>query len=205
MQQPNILVDVGLAIVAATALAYVARVLRQSLLLAYIAAGLLIGPAGFKLVHGEAEIAELSELGLAFLMFIVGLEIDLKKLVSSGRIGALVGTIQVALCALLTLGFVLLLGFAGLPALYLAVASAFSSTMIVVKLLSDKSELDTVDGRLTLGILLMQDALAIVVLALQPNLQDPSLLPIGLSLLSGFGLVAGSLLASRFVLPRLFG
>jgi Kef-type K+ transport system membrane component KefB/voltage-gated potassium channel Kch len=96
-----------------------------------------------------------------------------------------------------------LLGFTGLPAVYLGVASAFSSTMIVVKLLSDKSELDTVNGRLTLGVLLVQDVLAIVVLALQPSLQNPSLLPIGLSILSGLALVAGSLAAARFILPRL--
>ena len=174
----GILLDIGLAIVAATALAYVARLLRQPLLLAYIGAGLLIGPPVLGLVHSEEAIAELSELGLAFLMFIVGLEIDLKKLVSSGRIGALVGTMQVVACAVLTVGFVMLLGFGGLSALYLGVATAFSSTMIVVKLLSDKSELDTVDGRLTLGILLMQDVLAIVVLAIQPNLDDPSVVPI---------------------------
>jgi Kef-type K+ transport system membrane component KefB len=200
----GILFDIGLAIVAATALAYVARLLGQPLLLAYIGAGLLIGPPVLGLVHDEEMIAELSELGLAFLMFIVGLEIDLKKLISSGRIGALAGTIQVAACAALTVAFVMLLGFAGLPALYLGVASAFSSTMIVVKLLSDKSELDTVDGRLTLGILLMQDVLAIVVLAVQPNLNDPSLLPIVVSMLSGLGLVAGALLVSRYVLPTLF-
>src|SRR5215213_3965529 len=204
MHHGGILVDIGLAIVAATALAYVARLLRQPLLLAYIGAGLLIGPPVLGLVHSEETISELAELGLAFLMFIVGLEIDLKKLVSSGRIGALVGTIQVSLCAAMTLGFVVLLGFAGLPALYLGVATAFSSTLIVVKLLSDKSELDTVDGRLTLGILLMQDVLAIVVLALQPNLTDPSFLPILISLISGLGLVGGALLISRFVLPGLF-
>jgi Kef-type K+ transport system membrane component KefB/voltage-gated potassium channel Kch len=200
----SILTDIGLAFVTATIFAYVARLLRQPLLLAYIGAGLLIGPSGLRLVHSEVEIAALSELGLAFLMFIVGLEIDIKKLVRSGRVGALVGVVQVALCAFLALGPVLLLGFSGLPALYLAVASAFSSTMIVVKLLSDKGELDTVDGRLTLGVLLTQDLLAIVVLALQPNLQDPSLLPIGRSLLSGLALVGGALAASRFVLPGLF-
>lgn len=200
----GILFDIGLAIVAATALAYVARVLRQPLLLAYIGAGLLIGPPVLGLVHSEETITELSELGLAFLMFIVGLEIDLKKLVSSGRIGALVGTIQVAACAAIATVFVMLIGFSGLPALYLGVATAFSSTMIVVKLLSDKSELDTVDGRLTLGILLMQDVLAIVVLAIQPNLNDPSIVPIAVSVLSGLGLVAGALIVSRFVLPALF-
>jgi Kef-type K+ transport system membrane component KefB len=199
-----ILFDIGLAIVAATAFAYIARFLGQPLLLGYIGAGLLIGPPVLGLIHDEAVIAELAELGLAFLMFIVGLEIDLKKLISSGRVGAFVGTVQVSLCAMIAFGAVVLLGFAGLPALYLGVASAFSSTMIVVKLLSDKSELDTVDGRLTLGILLMQDVLAIVVLAIQPNLQDPSILPIGLSLLKGAALLGGALLLARYVLPRLF-
>jgi Kef-type K+ transport system membrane component KefB len=204
MHGESILIDIGAAILAATVLAYVARALRQPLLLAYIGAGLLIGPPGLGIVQNDKLIAELSELGLAFLMFIVGLEIDLKKLVSSGRAGVPIAVGQVVLCSLIAWGAVLGLGFRGLPALYLGVASAFSSTMIVVKLLSDKSELDTVDGRLTLGILLVQDALAIVVLALQPNLQDPSLAPITLSLVAGLGLVAGALVAARFALPALF-
>ena len=204
MHGESILVDIGAAILAATVLAYVARALRQPLLLAYIGAGLLIGPPGLGIVQNDKLIAELSELGLAFLMFIVGLEIDLKKLVSSGRVGVPVAVGQVVLCALIAWVPVLALGFSGLPALYLAVASAFSSTMIVVKLLSDKSELDTVDGRITLGILLVQDVLAIVVLALQPNLQHPSLAPILLSLVAGLGLVAGALAVARFVLPVLF-
>lgn len=204
MHGDSIIVDLGLSLVAATGLAYVARLLGQPILLAYIGAGLLIGPPGLGLVHNERTIAELAELGLAFLMFIVGLEIDLKKLVSSGRTGVVVGVAQVTLCALLAIGAMWLMGYRGLPVLYLGVASAFSSTMIVVKLLADKSELDTVDGRLTLGILLVQDVLAIVVLALQPNLQQPSLAPIGVSLISGLGLVAIALAAARFVLPPLF-
>jgi Kef-type K+ transport system membrane component KefB len=204
MHGESILIDIGAAIIAATVLAYAARALGQPLLLAYIGAGLLIGPPGFGIVQNETLIAELSELGLAFLMFIVGLEIDLKKLVRSGRIGVPVAIGQVVLCALIAWLAVAGLGFGGLPALYLAVASAFSSTMIVVKLLSDKSELDTVDGRITLGILLAQDVLAIVVLALQPNLQNPSLAPITLSLIAGVGLVGGTLLAARYALPPLF-
>ena len=95
MHGESILVDIGLAIVAATVLAYVARLLRQPLLLGYIGAGLLIGPPILGLIQNEETISQLGELGLAFLMFIVGLEIDIKKLVSSGRVGALVGRIQV--------------------------------------------------------------------------------------------------------------
>jgi Kef-type K+ transport system membrane component KefB len=204
MHGETILTDIGAAILAATLLAYVARALRQPLLLAYIGAGLLIGPPGLGLVRNEKTIADLSELGLAFLMFIVGLEIDLKKLVSSGRIGVPVALGQVVLCSVIAYLAVIGLGYAGLPALYLGVASAFSSTMIVVKLLSDKSELDTVDGRITLGILLAQDVLAIVVLALQPNLQKPSLAPITLSLIAGLGLVVGAFSVARWLLPPLF-
>jgi Kef-type K+ transport system membrane component KefB len=132
MHGEGILVDIGVAILSATVLAYAARLLRQPLLLAYIGAGVLIGPPGLGIVHNDRLIAELSELGLAFLMFIVGLEIDLKKLVSSGRVGAPVAIGQVVLCSLIAFAAVRLLGFDGLPALYLGVASAFSSTMIVV-------------------------------------------------------------------------
>jgi Kef-type K+ transport system membrane component KefB len=204
MHGESILIDIGAAILAATVLAYFARALRQPLLLAYIGAGLLIGPPGLGIVRNEKTIAELSELGLAFLMFIVGLEIDLKKLVSSSRVGVPVAVGQVVLCSLIAYVAVVALGFSGLAALYLGVASAFSSTMIVVKLLSDKSELDTVDGRVTLGILLVQDVLAIVVLALQPNLQHPSLAPITLSLIAGLGLVVGAFIVARYALPPLF-
>lgn len=203
MHEATVFLDIGVALMAATVLAYGARLLHQPLLLAYIGAGLLIGPLGFGLVHDDRTIAELSELGLAFLMFIVGLEIDLKKLAHSGRAVAVVGALQVAICGAVAFAAMRLFGFVGLPALYLGVASAFSSTMIVVKLLSDKSELDTVDGRLTLGILLVQDVLAIVVLALQPNLPSPSLGPLILSLSGGVALVGGALGVARFVLPPL--
>jgi Kef-type K+ transport system membrane component KefB/voltage-gated potassium channel Kch len=200
----HLLQDIGLSVIAATACAFVARFLRQPLILAYIGAGLLIGPPGFRWIHDERSIAQISELGLAFLLFIVGLEIDLKQLVRSGKVAAVVGTAQVVGCALLGWGAALLLGFGGLPAAYLGVGTAFSSTMIVVKLLSDKNELDTVPGRITLGVLLVQDVLAIVVLAVQPNLSNPAIGPLALSVVKGFGLVAGAILVSRYVLPVLF-
>jgi Kef-type K+ transport system membrane component KefB len=200
----TLLQDLGLCVLSATALAFVARWLRQPLLLAYIGAGLLIGPPGLKWIHDDRTIAQISELGLAFLLFIVGLEIDLKQLVRSGRVAALLGTIQVVACALLGWGVAWALGYRGLPAVYLGVAGAFSSTMIVVKLLSDKAELDTVAGRITLAVLLMQDVLAIVVLAVQPNVSNPALAPLGLSVLKGLGLAAGAILASRYALPVLF-
>jgi Kef-type K+ transport system membrane component KefB/voltage-gated potassium channel Kch len=204
MHQQHLLHDIGLCILAATALAFVAKLLRQPLILAYIGAGLIIGPPGFGWVQDKDSITHISELGLAFLLFIVGLEIDLKQLIRSGRTAAILGTVQVVVCAVLGWATAWALGFRGLPAAYLGVASAFSSTLIVVKLLSDKAELDTVAGRITLAVLLMQDVLAIVVLAVQPNISDPALKPLALSMGKGAALVIGTMLASRFILPRLF-
>lgn len=206
---PNILQDIGLCVVAATVLAYVARLTRQPLLLAYIAAGVLIGPLGLELIDDQHTIERLAELGLAFLLFIVGLEIDVKKLVSSGKVAALVTLAQVAGSALLGWAAALALGYRGLPAVYLGAAVAFSSTMIVVKLLADRFELDTDPGHLTLGVLLVQDVLAVVVLAVQPELGGAGegrspLLSIGLAAVRGLGLLGGALAISRWVLPPLF-
>jgi len=205
----HLLEDLGLCIVAATVLAYLARWARQPLLLAYIAAGVVIGPVGFGFITETESIQTLAELGLAFLLFIVGLEIDLRKLLRSGKVASVAAVVQVAGSAVLGWGTARLLGYDGLPALYLGAAVAFSSTMIVVKLLSDRNELDTLSGRVTLGILLAQDVLAIVLLAIQPNLggagrgESALLLEMSLSVVKGLGLVGGTLLVSRFVLPLL--
>jgi Kef-type K+ transport system membrane component KefB len=129
-------------------------------------------------------------------------------MVRAGRSITLTAMTQVGGGLALGLGFFWLCGFGlgggSLDALYLAVAAALSSTVIIVKLLYDKRELDTVVGRLTLGVLVIQDVFAILFLALQPNLRDPQFLPLLYSLgkVAALGLVAYG--ASRYMLPVLF-
>jgi Kef-type K+ transport system membrane component KefB/voltage-gated potassium channel Kch len=205
----HLLQDLGLCIVAATALAYVGRLLRQPLVLAYIAAGVLIGPIGLRQITEHESIQTLSELGLALLLFIVGLEIDLKKLVSSGKVASVTTIVQVAGSAALGWGAAAALGYHGLPAAYVGITVAFSSTMIVVKLLVDHREIDTLPGQVTLGVLLVQDVLAIVVLAIQPNLGGSEggaspLATMALSVAKGLGLAGGAVALSRYVLPHVF-
>lgn len=200
----TVLFAIGISIVAASVLAYAAQYLRQPPILGYIAAGLLIGPNGFRLIHNQDDVSALSELGLAFLLFIVGLEIDVKKFARSGTASAVIGVVQVLLCSIMGYGIAILLGYRNLDALYIGVTLSFSSTMIVVKLLSDRGELDTLPGRITLGILLIQDVLAIFVLAGQGNINNPSLGPIALSIVLGIGLVIVSFGVSRYVLPAAF-
>ncbi|HEU5179776.1 MAG TPA: cation:proton antiporter [Candidatus Polarisedimenticolia bacterium] len=201
--------DIGICIVVATALAYLARWARQPLLLAYIAAGVLIGPIGLGIISNADSIQALAEIGLVFLLFIVALEIDVGKLVKSGKAASVATLVQVVGSVLLAWVVALLLGFRGLPGVYLGIMAAFSSTMIVVKHLADRSELDTLPGRVILAILLAQDVLAVAVLAVQPSLggfsagESSPIVTLGSALLKGAALVGGTILVGRLVLPRL--
>ena len=210
----NLLNNIGLCVIVAAVLAFIANKLKQPALLAYLLAGVLIGPEiGFRLITDHETIEVISEIGLVLLLFIIGLEMDLKKLRASGKPVIATGITQFLICVALGIPFFLLLGFrVGDPnafggefgLFYMAIAAAISSTMIVVKLLYDKFELDTLPGRITLGILVFQDIWAIIALALQPNLRNPRITPLAASFGKGILLVAASLLISRYVLPRVF-
>src|SRR5918996_2618249 len=204
---PDVLTALGVSIVAAAACARLARSLRQPLILGYILAGAALGPhVGLGLVADEASIELISEMGLIFLLFIIGLEINVPALAQAGRSIVVSGLLQFPACAVLAwwaLGGLIADGDR-FDRLYLAVALSLSSTLIVVKLLFDKFEMGTLAGRITLGVLVFQDLWAIAFLALQPSLA--SLRPAALagSLAAGVALVASAAVLSRFVLPRLF-
>ena len=209
MHEVQILSDIATAIVAATAAALVARLLRQPLILGYLLAGVAVGPEmGFGLVHDHETIELISEIGLILLLFIIGLEMDVAKLVSAGRALIFAGVLQFPIGLAIGIVFFMLIGMrqgdGRFDAAYAAVAVSLSSTMIVVKLLYDKFELATLPGRLTLGVLVFQDVWAILVLAIQPSLLHPSPMVVGLSLFKGVWLVVAALGASRMFLPRLF-
>jgi Kef-type K+ transport system membrane component KefB len=210
MEQHDLLFNIGLVFTIATLFAFVAKALRQPLILAYLVAGAVIGPEiGFAWVEDKHTIELISEIGLILLLFIIGLEIDLKKLLSAGRTILVAGMSQFLLCVAMGIGVAFVMGFppggGNFDWLYLAVALALSSTLIVVKLLYDKFELTTLPGRITLGILVFQDIWAIVFLALQPNLHDPRVATIFESFIKGAALIVVTLGVSRYVLPRFFG
>jgi len=162
----NLFFDIGLVIIIAAVFALIARSLKQPLILAYMLAGIVLGPAGLKLISNQANILTLSELGIAFMLFIVGLELDLKRLGHLGIISVTVGIGQVIFTFLIGYLIALSLHFSSTAAFYIAVALTFSSTIIVVKLLSDKNELNTLHGRAALGVLLVQDFVAIILLTI---------------------------------------
>jgi len=205
----GLLSAIGICIAAAALLALVGWRFRQPLILAYLVTGVVIGPHGpLGWVTDQASIASVAEIGLILLLFIIGLEIDVKKLASAGPAVLLTGALQVPICIALGLGFFYLIGIrntGGSYALvYLAACMSLSSTLVVVKLLNDKYELDTLPGRITLGVLVIQDMWAVAMLAVQPNLLNPNLLPLAFSLWRGALLVVGGFAISKYILPHLF-
>lgn len=205
----TLLTDIGLGIVFAALASHLARVLRQPLILGYVLGGVLLGSQiGFGLVTNEASIELISEIGLILLLFIIGLEIDVRELVRMGRGMFVIGVAQFGGCVLLGLAFFSLLpaplGEGRFDLLYLAVALALSSTLIVVKLLHDKFEVHTKSGSLTVAILVIQDIWAILFMAFQPNLLHPAVGGILKSLGQGAVLVVLAFVASRYLLSRLF-
>jgi Kef-type K+ transport system membrane component KefB len=209
MEHQSLLSNIGLAFTIATLCAFIAKLLKQPVILAYLVAGVVIGPEiGFAWVKDKETIDLISEIGLILLLFIIGLEIDLKKLLSAGRTILVAGVSQFLLCVALGIGLAFLMGYAPGKAnfdwIYLAVTLALSSTLIVVKLLYDKFELTTLPGRITLGVLVFQDIWAIAFLALQPNLHDPRIGILLASFMKGAALVLITLGVSRYALPRFF-
>ncbi len=203
--------DLGLCLVAAGLLAVAFEKLRIPAIAALLGAGVLIGPAGLEAIADRQNIDTIATLGLTLLLFVIGLEVNVAGLLASGRTLVVTGLLQVPLSLALGFGILRLVGAAGwsladgtYPALYLGVACAFSSTLLVAKFLQEHLLVDSVAGRLCIGLLIFQDVWAIVFMAVQPSLSDPAIAPILLTFVGTavVGLVAT--LVARFVLSHAF-
>jgi Kef-type K+ transport system membrane component KefB len=205
----RLFLDLSAIVVAAAGLGIIARLLKQPLILAYIAAGFILGPGLLGFISDPDFVHTLSTLGIALVLFLVGLELNIERLRSLGRTALVLGLGQVIFTA--AIGYVITraLGIASLPAAYIALALTFASTIIVIKLLSEQQSLDSLYGRLTLGILLVQDFIAIVALIILSGFSTngsslPALGSLALIILKGLGLMGFTYLASRYLLPSLF-
>src|SRR5262245_5589730 len=200
--------DIAICIVGAWILAVIAQLLKQPLILAYLVAGFAIGPTGFGWMYGELSIETIGHIGLIHLLFMIGLEIDLKKMLSAGRVITIAAVSQIIGGCLLGLAFFWGIGFdlgaEKLDAVYLAVATALSSTINIVNIRYDNHQPATLAGRLTLVSLVIQDVFAILFLALQPSLQNPAVGVLLLSLGKAVWLVAAAFMMSRYLLPPIF-
>src|SRR3954464_16096776 len=205
----HLLNDIGIALLTATVLGLIAHWLRQPIILGYLLAGAMVGPQmGFGWIKEADSIEIISEIGLILLLFIIGLELDVKALLAAGRQLLVAGFGQFLICVALGVGVFAIFGY-GLSGtksdgLYFALMCGLSSTAVVVKLLYDKGELDTLPGRMTLGVLVIQDIYAIFVLAFQPNFSNPSFAPVAKALFWTVVLLVAGFAFSKFVLRWVF-
>ena len=185
----------------------VASLLRQPLIIAFIGVGILIGPSGLNLVKHPEQIEVLAEVGLALLLFVVGLRLDLRLIKSLGRVALTTALGQGAVIAVGSYAICAALGMAPVTAMYVSVSLTFSSTIIIVKLLSDKRETESLHGRIALGYLIVQDLIVVLVMivlsAVKGGSAEQALIVTLLVVGKGLILLAATAVISLVVFPRI--
>jgi Kef-type K+ transport system membrane component KefB len=166
-------VSVALILALAVAAGMIAKFLRQPIIVSYIIVGILAGPTAFDLVSNAEEIILFAKFGIAILLFLVGLKLDFHMIQSTGKVAAIGGIAQVVFTAAVGFGIALLFGFDVTTSFYIAVALTFSSTIIIIKLLGDKRQLDRLYGRIAVGILIIQDILVVVAMVVIVTIGTP--------------------------------
>ena len=196
--------ELALLLVVAGSFGVLAKVLRQPLIVGFLGAGILLSYLG---VFKDPEaVSSLGKIGVALLLFLVGLEMNFRELPTIGKVVALTGLGQIIFTSAAGFLIAILLGFSTLSSIYIAVALTFSSTIIAIKLLSEKNDLGNLYGRIAIGILLVQDLVAIIILMFLAGLQrgDASLAQFLTVGVKGFILVGSVALLSKKVFPYVF-
>jgi Kef-type K+ transport system membrane component KefB/Trk K+ transport system NAD-binding subunit len=200
--------EVATLLVLAAGVGFVGLLLRQPLIVSFIAVGVLAGPSVLNVAQSDEYIDLLAELGIAILLFLVGLKLDLKLVRTLGPVALVTGLGQVAFTSAFGFLIALALGFDWVTSAYVGVALTFSSTIIIVKLLSDKREIDSLHGRIALGFLIVQDlvvVLAMIILSAigqgqaTTGAEGGGFVDVALVFVYGAGLVGVVLLFIRYV------
>jgi len=200
---PSFVFELGMIIVIAAALALIVRMFRQPPIIAYIITGIVSGPLVLNLFKSNELVDLFATLGITFLLFIVGLSLKFKSLKSTSKTALTTGVSQVAITGLIGFLVSIALGFSYKPAFYIAAALAISSTVIVMNILSQRRETETLHGKISIGILIVQDFIAALILIIIPFINNgfTSIIEhIGI----GVGLIAGVFLVSYYILPKIF-
>jgi Kef-type K+ transport system membrane component KefB len=200
----NLIISISIIIGIAALFTIIAKLIRQPPIIAYLIAGLIVGPIFLNLINqSNSQFIEMfAKLGIALLLFIVGLNLDFRVLKEFGKVSVLAGISEILIMSSIGFAISLAYGFSYTPALYLAAAFAFSSTVVVVKILSDKKEMDTLHGKIALGILIVEDFVAALILMLIPILHNSGSGVILLSIGKIVGLIIGVFLLSTFIVNK---
>lgn len=181
------------------------RILKQPTIIGYIITGVIASPFFLNLIKSQDTLIVFSQFGVAFLLFIVGLSLNPKVIKEVGKASLITGIGQVVFTSLIGFFISIFLGFNVITSLYIAIALTFSSTIIIMKLLSDKGDIDKLYGKISVGFLLVQDLIAVFILIIVSSFSDSSqaLSSILFLLIKGGLIVLLLVLISLYILPRL--
>lgn len=198
-------ISLALIVSIVVALAYIMRLLGQPPIISYVLAGILASPYGLDLIGSHEDLELFSQMGVSFLLFMVGLSLSPAVAKEVGKVSLVTGAGQVIFTSLIGFGIAKLLGFDALPSLYIAVALTFSSTIIIMKLLSDKGDLETLYGRISVGFLIVQDLIAMLILIAVTSMAGGGTWQeiLGITALKLLGLTALLAVAGLWIMPRL--
>ncbi len=203
----EVLWSISLIIGIAALITVIARAIRQPPIIAYLISGVIVGPLFLNLIGPSSSSSEIiqtfAHVGVAFLLFIVGLSLNFRVLKEIGGVASIAGLAVILITGTISGLIAWGLGFSSLTALYLAAALAFSSTVVVVKILSDKKEMDTLHGRIVLGILIVEDFIATIALMVVPLIEQGGSITIIINkLIFILFLIAGIFIGATFVFSR---
>ncbi len=200
----EVFIQISFMILIVLVVSFIMRLLKQPLIVGYIISGVIVGPYFLGILPGIDAIHTFSEIGIALLLFIVGLHLTPKVIKEVGKISLITGLGQIFFTAIIGYLIANLLGFNVITSIYIACALTFSSTIIILKLLSDKGDLDNLYGKISIGFLLVQDFVAILALIIISSLSTGQnfLSSVGFTLLKGAGLLFILILISIFCLPK---
>jgi len=204
---PDIFTEMAVLLMLAAGVGALCMRLRQPLIVAFIAVGILAGPSVLGWVSTNDQIDLLAKFGITLLLFVVGLKLDLHIIRTMGPVALATGLGQVLFTSVIGYFIALAMGMTPIAAVYVAVALTFSSTIIIVKLLSDKREVDTLHGRIALGFLIVQDLVVVLVmigLNALAEVGETSMSHAAFTvLMKGAAFLLMVALITRYVLPRL--
>lgn len=202
-----VFLEISIVLALATLISFIMKYLKQPLIVGYILTGIVAGPYFLDLMHSHEMLELFSKLGITILLFIIGIHLSPKIIKELGSTSFLVGISQVVFTSLVGFTIALMLGIDRIAALYVAIALTLSSTIIILKLISDKGDTHKLYSKLTISLLIIQDVVATFALLLISSFSESVDVttnnPIGLMLLKVVGLVAGFAFVIKFILPRM--
>ncbi len=205
----NVFVEIAAILGIATLTGIIGQKLRQPLIIMFLATGILAGPSVLGIIHSYEQIELLAHIGIALLLFIVGLKLDLNLIRTTGPVALATGLGQIVFTSLIGFVIAIAMDMSYLSAAYVSVALTFSSTIIIVKLLSDKKEIDSLHGQIAIGFLIVQDIAAILALVGLTTLgssvsgEDSGYLSFLIIGAKGLGLLGAVALLMKYVIPYL--